>query len=216
MRSAFTMLELVVTLGLVAALVAIGFGLTRDQVPRFRTMQVAKEMRTDLLYLRMEAIRLNRETRMRVTDTDTDWANPVSDNRGGYLMQVGNKAINSTQWDTLPPDVELTGSDNDASLGTVDFGRGAPDEQAGVSLQPVNLSGPFVKNQDCIVFTPRGWVKNPGGDFGDGYITLTVTNKASMRHGIEDSVSLNVARSGNVTMITSLSGRELNAVGMGS
>ena len=210
------MVELIITLALVSALVALGIGLTRDQVPRFRTMQVAKEMRTDLLYLRMEAIRLNRETRLHVTDTDSDWQNPVSDNRGGYLMQVGNKGINSTRWDTLPADVELTGTDSDVSLGTVNFGRGGPDERIGVSLQPLSLSGPFVKNQDSIVFTPRGWVKNPGDDFGDGYITLTVTNKTAMRHGIEDSVSLKVARSGNVTMVTSLSGRELNAVGTGS
>ena len=217
MRRAFTMIELIVTMGLIVILAAIGVGLTRDQVPRYRTMKVAKALRADVLYLRMEAIRLDRETRLLVTDTDASWDDPDSTNRGAYLMQVGNRAINSTTWDTLPPDAEIKGSDVDSSTGTRDFGLGGRDEARGVSMQPVTLTGPFVGNADAVVFSPRGWIKNPGGDFaGDGYLMLTVTNKASMRNGIEDSVSLKLARSGNATLITSLSGRELNAVGTGS
>lgn len=217
MRSAFTMVEILITVGILGILMAIGIGLTRDTAPRYRTMKVAKELRSDVQYLRMEAIRLDRETRLLVTSTDQSWKDPDSDNYGAYLMQVGNKAINSTKWDTLPADMELDGSDDEYATGTRDFGLGGGDEAKDVSLQPISISGPFVNNTDAVVFSPRGWVKNPGGDFsGDGYLTLTVTNKAAMRNGIEDSVSLKLARSGNVTLVTSLSGRELNAVGTGS
>lgn len=217
MRSAFTMIEMVITLALISILLAVGIGLTRDTAPRYRTMSVAKELRSDLMTLRMEAIRHDRETRLLVTETDASWHDPDSVNKGAYLMQVGNKAINSTSWDTLPADAALTGTDTDSSLGSKDFGEKGLQQRRGVSMQPVSISGPFVGNADAIVFTPRGWLKNPASDFAkDGYITLTVTNKPAMANGIEDSVSLKIARSGNVTMITSLSGRELNAVGTGS
>ncbi len=55
------------------------------------------------------------------------------------------------------------------------------------------------------MFSPKGWVTNPPGDFStDGYIELTLVNKAALVDGIDDSVTLHISRAGMVRVESSL------------
>ncbi|MCB9746425.1 MAG: prepilin-type N-terminal cleavage/methylation domain-containing protein [Alphaproteobacteria bacterium] len=205
----FTLIEIVVVLALISVMAAVGFSSVRHLIPRFRMIQVARDLDGDIANLRNTAIGQNRETRLLLVEADESWSEDSSNNAGAWLLQVGNRSINSTRWDTLPADADEDGSDDEVAEGTVDISDGSPDEVHGVSLQPWgSITGPSSSNGDAIVFSPRGWVTNPASDFdSDGYITLTLVNKTAMEQGIDDSISLRIARSGLVRMVTSLGGR---------
>lgn len=207
-RSGFTLIEIVVVLAIIGVMAAVGFGTVQHLIPRFRMIQVARDMDGDIADLRNTAIGQNRETRLLLVDADPSWSDASAPSAGRWLLQVGNRSINSTRWDTLPVDAEADGSDDQTAEGTVDISEGSSSEVRGVSLQPWSaLAGPNANNADAIVFSPRGWVTNPASDFGsDGFITLTLVNKKAMEQGIEDSISLQIARSGLVRMTTSLGG----------
>ena len=207
-RRAFTMLELVVVLGIMAVIVGLGIGLTRDQVPRFRSVQVAKDLRQDMMSLRTTAIERGVETRLVLEAGDSSVKDPGSPNAGSWRLQVGNAAMASTTWSDL----------NESGRASVSIEKGANHYAKGVSLQDWGeLSGPWFGNESSIVFSPRGWVENPDEDFGtDGYITLSVVNKAAWKDGVDDHIDLKVARSGNVTMVSSLSSRDAGTVGTAS
>ena len=203
-RSAFTLIELVVVLSIMAVMIAIAIGSTRKQMPRFRAVGVAKELQSDVMLLRNTAAEQGVETRLVLVEADTDYTDPDSDQRGAWKMQVGDRSLRSTTWTDL----------GNATMASTDLADGSQDAVPQVSLAPwAALAGPGAANSDAIVFSPRGFVTNPDGDFGtDGYITLTVVNKESWRHGIEDHIDLKVARSGNVTMVTSLGQRDAGTV----
>lgn len=207
-RRAFTMLELVVVLGIMAVVVGLGIGMITDQFPRFRSVQVAKDLRQDVTSLRTTAIERGVETRLLLETGDSSVKDPSSPNAGSWRLQVGNAAMASKTWTDL----------NESGRGVVSIEEGANHYAKGVSLAEwENLSGPWFGNESAIVFSPRGWVENPDGDFGtDGYITLSVVNKVAWKDGVDDHIDLKVSRSGNVTMVSSLSSRDAGSVGTGS
>ena len=190
-RSAFTMIEMAAVVALIAIFVAIGIGSLRSSMPRFRMIQTAKQLKADLMALRMTAIQNQRETRLLLVDADAGWNQSGQTNAGQWKIQVGNKGIRSTSWDTRR---------------TVDISRGAANDKKSVSMKPwEGLVGPGLNNGDSIVFGPRGTVINPASDFGpDGTITLTLINKRALPQGREDTVSIKIAVSGMVRMITSM------------
>jgi hypothetical protein len=80
------------------------------------------------------------------------------------------------------------------------------------------LRGPGTGSTDSIVFSPRGWVRNPAADFdSSGYLVLTLTNQAAGRLGVVDKVHIRVSRAGMVRMHSTL-GHDLtdNPVGIGT
>ena len=190
-RRAFTMIEMAAVVALIAIFVAIGIGSLRSSMPRFRMIQTAKQLKADLMALRMTAIQNQRETRLLLVDADASWNQSGQVSAGQWKIQVGNKGIRSTAWDTRR---------------TVDISRGATNDKKSVSLTPwESLVGPGINNGDAIVFGPRGTVINPASDFGsDGTITLTLINKRALPQGREDTVSIKIAVSGMVRMITSM------------
>ena len=207
-RRAFTMLELVAVISIMSVVVALGIGLMRDQVPRFRSVQVAKDLRQDVTALRTTAIERGVETRLLLETGDSSANDPETPNAGAWRLQVGNAAMASTVWTDL----------NESGRASVSIEKGANHYAKGVSLADwEELSGPWSGNDSAIVFSPRGWVQNPGGDFGtDGYITLSVVNKVAWKNGVDDRIDLKVARSGSVTMVNSLSSRDAGTVGTAS
>ena len=79
------------------------------------------------------------------------------------------------------------------------------------------IHGPGSGNADSIVFSPRGWLRNPAEDFNaQGYLELVLTNQAAGRKGVNDQVKVLVSRAGMVRMHSTLS-HEMgdNPVGLG-
>ncbi len=205
-RSGFTLLEIAVTLVIIAILTAIGFSSLKSFVPRYRLIQASKELQEDLMNLRMTAIDSNRETRLLLTGADEDWAVVTTDSSGSWELQAGNRPLLSNRWDTFPLDLEGDGTDDAQGEGAVDISRGGLRSRRGVSLVPwATIEGPGNSNDDSIVFSPRGWVTNPADDFDeDGYITLTLVNKIGLAEGVDDHVKVQVSRAGMVRLQSSL------------
>ena len=212
-RPGFTVIELAVVLAVIVVLAGLTHGSVKDLLPRYRMVQVAKEFRNDIHALRFTAIEQNREVRVRMVAADSNWSNAGPDTVGEWWLQVGNKSLRSNIWDTLPADMEMDGSDDQAGLGRVEISYRGEDNVVGVSLKPWGqLSGPGSQNSDSIVFSPRGYVINPASDFDtDGYITLTLVHKRASAYGLDDSVDIRIARSGMVRMESSLGPEEMNS-----
>jgi len=202
-------------MAVIVILAALGYGSMRDQLPRFRTVKAAKELRDDLLALRELSVHTNRETRLVLTGSPGECTDGVTWG-GSWELQIGNSSRGSSRWDTLPQDADADGSDDDASEGLVDIGRGGNRQSADACLrQWAELAGPGTgENQDAVVFSPRGWVRNPARDFGSsGYIRLTVVNSDSVRRGSADEVSVMVSRAGMIRLLTNRSDAVVNPVG---
>lgn len=208
----FTVIELAFILGMIVVLAGLTHGSVKDLLPRYRMIQVAKDMRSDIHALRFTAIEQNREVRVHLVSADPDWSNAGPDTVGEWWLQVGNKSLRSNAWDTLPVDMESDGSDDQVERGRVEISHRGEDQIVGVSLKPWGqLSGPGAQNLDSIVFSPRGYVINPASDFDtDGYITLTLVNKRASAYGLDDSVDIRIARSGMVRMESSLGPEEVS------
>jgi len=208
--SGFTLIEVAAVLALIAVLAALGYQNLHKMMPRYRMMQTAKDLRADLMGLRMSAIQNNRQTRLLLVDSDSTWETPGSPNVGHWKLQLGNKSLRSNSWDTFPQDADEDGTDDATQKGTIEISKGGQDEVRSVSLAPWQvLLGPGLNNADAIVFGPRGHVINPAADFGvDGTITLTLVNKEALLDGREDTVSLKIARTGLVRMQTSIGAQE--------
>ncbi len=201
-RSGHSLVELAVVIALLSVLALIGWSSARDQVGAFRLMGAARLFQSDVQGLRALAIAENREARLLLVEADTDM-NPEEPQIGMWLLQVGNRSSGSTEWDTLPVDVDGVA---DGGQGERSLDVGGAEERPGISVAAwVPLAGPGLGNADGIVFSPRGFVANPASDFVDGYITVQVVNKRGNRadDGTFPHVSLRIARGGLAHMETS-------------
>ncbi len=217
-RRGFTLIEMGIVIALFVVLAAIGWGSTRGQMPRYRLIRAAKDMRGDLSNLRNLAVMSNRETRMLLMGSPGECLE-TDEFGGSWFLQAGNRSRGSTEWEFLPMDTEMEGEDEEQGEGRVSLGDGGNRELKDVCLEPWDsLRGPGTGSTDAIVFSPRGWVRNPAADFGEsGYLVLTLTNQAAGRLGVEDKVHLRVSRAGMVRMHSTL-GHDLsdNPVGIGT
>jgi type II secretory pathway pseudopilin PulG len=199
------MVELVIVIAIFTLLAAIGYGSIRNLIPRFRMIQVSKQFKNDIAGLRVMAIEQNREARLLLEESDPSWNDASSPQRGRWQLQIGDRALHSRNWDTLPVDA-VDGVDGLTNEGTIDLSEGGNRETKGVSLMPWGaFRGPGANNLNSIVFSPKGWVTNPAGDFGTtGYIDLTLVNKIALFDGIDDSVTLHISRGGMIRVESSL------------
>ncbi len=206
-RRGFTLVELVVVLAIIGVVSAMGVASVRKLQPRFRMIQASKDLQADVSRLRVAAVESGHETRLLLLDADPSWDSVGRDHVGEWAMQRGDLARGSSVWTTL--------EDGDAH---VTIGRDGAQELPSVSLVPWSaLAGPATGNEDAIVFSPRGFVANPDADFGaDGYITLTLVNKAALVDGVEDTVSLKIARTGGVSVTSALGNQDAGTVGSAS
>ncbi|MDP6931990.1 MAG: prepilin-type N-terminal cleavage/methylation domain-containing protein [Myxococcota bacterium] len=200
----FTMIELVITVSIFCILATIGWSSTRQYLPRYRMIQVAKSIQSDLARLQGLSVQANRETRLLLTAAGSC---SDSDGYGGtWELQVGDRSRGSRSWELLPADAFDDGSDDDQSEGRVDIGDDGEDKARGVCLEEWGtIAGPGTGNQDAIVYSPRGWLRNPASDFGtSGYLAVTLVNQVAANAGVEDEVEVLVARSGMTRLQTSL------------
>lgn len=200
----YTLIELVLTLAIIAALGAFGWISTRDHIPRYHMIRTAKAFQGDIQTLRNLAMATGRETRLVPQGLDSC---ENRDNYGGtWAMEIGDRERASRSWERLPPEPEAGAPDVDQTEGLVDIGAEGPDRARGVCLEPVpELAGPSTGNEGAVVFSPRGWVSNPFEDFeGDGYLHFTFTNQEALRRGIEDRTEVLLSRAGMVRLAYSL------------
>lgn len=191
-RSAFTLIELMIVIGMIVVLAALGVGAIAELGPRFRARQAAEQFASDVETMRMMAIMNDRETRIVITDYDTD---PYSAGYGdgAWALYVGNRSLNSTFWDQLPYEAS-NGVDSYTGEGSRDLATGTH------AAKSVALAEPDVT---AIVFNARGWVSNDATDFGHSAnassIDFVFTNKASQTGSSDpDNYTVKVFRGGMV------------------
>lgn len=180
-------------LAIVAVLAALAVWNSRSELATFRLKRTARMFHADLQHLRAESIASDREMRLKFVAADELMA-PGEDQVGAWLLQAGNRSSSSTTWDTLPIDEDGVSSDGS---GQRDIGEGGNHEEPDVSLAPwPALRGPGAGNEDCLVFSPRGILANPPGDFVNGYVTVEFVNKDALLNGADQRLRVRVSRSG--------------------
>ena len=188
-----TLVELAVAIAIVGILAGIGWTSLQPLLDRYRMMKTARMLHADIQNLRNIAIATNRETRLKLVEADSA-LDPGEPQVGAWLLQAGNRSSGSSEWDTLPIDDD-EGSDD--SEGVRDIGVDGGEAALHISLAVWTvLAGPGADNADCVVFTPRGWVHNPPGDFADGYLALTLVNKGSTGRGGDEHATIRISRGG--------------------
>jgi type II secretory pathway pseudopilin PulG len=190
-----TLLELAIIITILAIFAGIGIYNAQDSISEYRLMKVSRMFQSDIQNLRATAINTNRQTRLKLVAADSA-LDPDDVQVGEWLLQVGNRSSRSNEWDTLP--IDLHGEGNN-SQGERSLSPGGLNEARWISLAPWNtLAGSGIDNQDCIVFSPRGWLENPPSDFVDGYIDVTFVNKHA---GGPEQVTLKISRGGLARMV---------------
>ena len=192
-------------MAIVVIVTAIGWGSTRAYLPRFRMISAAKGLSSDLMRLRNLAISTGRETRIHFTGSPGACTDPEADG-GSWTLEIGDRSSGSENWDVLPEDSLVDGSDDDQSEGLVDLGEGGNRRARRVCLRQWDpLAGPGSGNADSIVFSTRAWLVNPDADFSSrGTIDLSIVNLEAMRRGVTDEVAVRVYRTGATRMESTL------------
>ena len=200
----FTLIELLIVVAIISILSALGMTRTRELIPRMNTRHVARDFANDIEMVRMRAIMSNRETRLRITDYDSNATSLNSAHAGAWILELGNKRIASDSWSAI-------------NNSTYDISASGNQETKAVSL---NYSGGDIGGPtncsctDSIVFTPMGQVLNPAGDFSsNGDIVLTFVNKIGRENGVIDDYLVRLYRSGMVRVDPSLSNMYQNDAG---
>jgi prepilin-type N-terminal cleavage/methylation domain-containing protein len=204
-RAGFTLIELLVVLAIIVVVAAIGWGSVYDQLPRYRMVRVAKALRSDVQMLRNLATSTNLETRLRFLEGPGDCAD-TSRWGGAWALEIGDRSQASTRWEKLPVDAEEDGSDDDQSDGLVDIGPDGADSSRHTCMRaPSGLHGPGAGNEGAVVFSPKGWVSNPGTDFdSSGRIQVTLINQVAASAGLRDEIAVRIVRTGATRLESSL------------
>jgi prepilin-type N-terminal cleavage/methylation domain-containing protein len=215
-RRGFTLIEVMIAVAILTALTAIGWGTMKSHLPRFRLIRIAKQFRGDLATMRGIAVQSNRESKMHLLSHAGNCSNP-SDWGGSWEKSIGNKVFGSDGWDLLPEDSRIDGQDDDQSKALVDFTLESTERGFDVCFQDWGtLQGPSLggNNRDAIVFSPRGWIRNPASDFNSrGYMEFMFINQEANRKGIVDAVKVQVSRSGMIRLVRVPEDYHLNPVG---
>jgi prepilin-type N-terminal cleavage/methylation domain-containing protein len=216
-QSGFTMIEVALVISIISVLAAIGWGSTRQQMPRYRLIQASKQLKSDLVHLRNLAVQTNRETRLTLEASPGD-CDEIDDYGGQWSLFAGDRSRQSASWEYLPIDTESDGSDDERGEGSVVLDEGGNRQARDVCLNDWGIiRGPGSGSANSIVFSPRGWLTNPATDFNaQGYMELVLTNQAAARDGVEDKVKVLVTRAGMVRLHSTL-GHAMsdNPVGVG-
>lgn len=195
----FTLLELVIVIGLVGILTAMGIIMSNDLIPRYRTRAAALQFQAKAQECRALAVRSGKECSIWLIASDSSLTDLTS-NTGEYWVGLGDSNRNSTQWDYLP--VETGAGDLDTSQGQIDLGDTTSTHylrRVAIADWGSGIGGPGTGNSNRIVFGPRGFVTNPASDFNsNGYIPIRFVNKAARAEGRTEDFIARVTRSGMV------------------
>lgn len=199
-RRGFTLIELMIVVAIFSILAVVGFGLTRNTMPRYRAKRGAEQFAANVATCRMVAIRSGAECRILMSDFDDSPATITSGNAGVYYIQLGNKSVQSDEFETLPTSLMEVN-------GTWDITEDSTDYLRNVSIMEWDtINGTTGAGSNSIVFSPRGFVANPSSDFSSGYITIQFVNKIAYADGIQDIYKVQIARSGMTRIVNPLMG----------
>ena len=218
MSRGYTLLEIVFVLAILGVVALFGWSDMVGFFPRFHTHQAAKALKSDIMLLRKIAVQTNRETRLRFLSHGGS-CSPTSSGGGAWELAIGNKSIGSSSWDLLPEDSALDNTDDDQSESRYEINRNNNSSTKDVCLADWGtIQGPSlnaVNNQDSLVFSPRGWLRNPSTDFSaKGFIEITVFNLEAARQQLEQKVTIQIASSGMVRLYSYETDENQNQVGI--
>lgn len=194
LQAGFTLLELMIVVAIITILTALGIGGIRELLPSFRTRKAANEFAAALEQARILAMLENRESRVSVTNWDSNPAVDLRTSYGAYEIAVGNRMMGSTIWDVLPYE---GGSDTNQSEGQVDFSTSSAKPLPGVSIAEPEVTD--------VVFNARGWLANTEAELATtGYLEFVFVNKIAQERGVDDRWSVKVYRGGMVRVAADL------------
>jgi prepilin-type N-terminal cleavage/methylation domain-containing protein len=189
-RHGFSLIEMMIVVAIFSVLAVIGFGSTRDTLPRYRTYSAAEQFKGNVATCRMAAIRSGYECRILMSDYDNKPATLTAENTGEYYLQLGNKSSQSDDFETLPTSLMEVNGHFSLAVGSTNYKRNVSIMDWGT------INGTSGAGSDSIVFSPRGFIANPSSDFSDGYITIRFVNKVAYQDGISDIYKVQISRSG--------------------
>jgi prepilin-type N-terminal cleavage/methylation domain-containing protein len=189
-RHGFSLIEMMIVVAIFSVLAVIGFGSTRDTLPRYRTYSAAEQFKGNVATCRMAAIRSGYECRILMSDYDNKPATLTAENTGEYYLQLGNKSSQSDDFETLPTSLMEVNGHFSLAVGSTNYKRNVSIMDWGT------INGTSGAGSDSIVFSPRGFIANPSSDFSDGYITIRFVNKVAYQDGINDIYKVQISRSG--------------------
>ena len=215
-RRGFSLIEVMVAVGILSALAGIGWGTMVEHLPRFRLVRIAKQFRAELLSMRQIAVQTNREAKFELLAHSGGDCSDTEMWGGAWEKSVGDQIMGSRIWDLLPEDSAEDGTDDDQSYSRISFFDGGNENGRDVCFRDWGtLSGPsWGRNQDSIVFSPRGWLRNPASDFNTrGYLEFHFVNQDAHRKGVFDAVKVQVSRAGMIRLLRVPQPHNLNQVG---
>lgn len=194
-RTGFTLIEMVISLTIIAVISTLAIASSRELIPRYRTREAARDFANAVQTARIQAIQNSKEARIRITDYDADATEVGSDNAGAWVVELGNKRLGSSTWST----VDFT--KHDISEDGEQYRK-----QVSLQYESGNLSGPTnCTCTDSIVFSPIGHVLNPTDDFeSEGDIRLTFVNKSHNHLAVKDLYAIRIYRAGMIRVDPSL------------
>ena len=120
---------------------------------------------------------------------------------------------------SLPEDTVEDNSDDDQALALRTINRNSNSSATNVCLENWgSIQGPTINsanNKDAIVFSPRGWLRNPSVDFSqNGFIEIVMHNLEALRGQLEHKVTVQIASSGMVRIYSYETDYNQNQVGV--
>ena len=218
MRRGYTLIESMFVIIILGILATLAWSSMRSFFPRYYTNQAGRLLKSDLITLRKIAVESNRETRLRFLSHGGDCSD-VSVGGGSWELSIGDKSLGSKKWDLLPEDSFNDNVDDDQSLGVREIDKNNDTSAKDVCLHEwTTLVGPSANganNQDAVVFSPRGWLRNPSTDFSsNGFIEVSIHNQDAARAQKEHKLVVQLSSSGMVRMYSYETDENQHGVGI--